>query len=161
MNNSTFFPQNDYRYLAHHGVKGMRWGHRKQQYEAKRKAKYMKKYGITSKQYDSVREKSLSRHTKGTKIRNVVRGVKAATTTAYGLSLAAGSAGTNQMFNNLTGESGGTAETFIGGVLGTAAVVGIRDLATKAEWAIGRRIVDSVMETSEFEDMARRNANKH
>ena len=28
---NTFYPTNDYRsYLAHHGVKGMRWGHRKQ-----------------------------------------------------------------------------------------------------------------------------------
>lgn len=52
---STFYNSpNDYRsYLAHHGVKGMKWGVR---HEEVRKAKKMKKYGITSKEYDKAKK---------------------------------------------------------------------------------------------------------
>ena len=51
---STFYPENDYRsYLAHHGVKGMKWGVRKAQEKKDRK---MRKHGITSEEYDRIRE---------------------------------------------------------------------------------------------------------
>ena len=48
------YPSNDYRfYLAHHGVKGMKWGVRREQ---ARKARIMKKYGISSERYDEYKE---------------------------------------------------------------------------------------------------------
>ena len=51
---STFYPENDYRsYLAHHGVKGMKWGVRKAQEKKNRK---MRKHGITSEEYDRIKE---------------------------------------------------------------------------------------------------------
>lgn len=51
---STFYPENDYRlYLAHHGVKGMHWGVRKAQ---EKKARKMRKHGITSEEYDRITE---------------------------------------------------------------------------------------------------------
>ena len=152
---NTFYPINDYRsYLAHHGVKGMKWGVRKQRYEARRKAKYMKKYGISSKQYDSVREKSLQRHLKGTKVRNVVRGVKAGVGGAYGLAMTSGMMASNSVYNQLAGTTGGGKETAMVGAMATAAAVGVQDIWTKAEWAIGRRVVDWALESPEYEQMA-------
>ena len=52
MENSTFYPVNDCRYLAHHGVKGMKWGVRHDRYSKYRKNK--DKYVRTNKVLDKM-----------------------------------------------------------------------------------------------------------
>lgn len=154
------YPSNDYRsYLAHHGVKGMRWGHRKERYEAKRKAKYMKKYGVTSKQYDSVREKSLERHKKGNKVRNVFRVGNAIDKAIDGYKQGRNyfNAATKYSKVNSVSTPIETVRGIEGMTIGgTIANVVISDAILKREWELGRRIVDRVLETQEFEQMNRR-----
>lgn len=55
---STFYDSpNDYRsYLSHHGVKGMKWGVRHDKPSVAIKKRRMKKYGITSKEYDEAKD---------------------------------------------------------------------------------------------------------
>ena len=150
MENSTFYPVNDCRYLAHHGVKGMRWGHRKQNYEARRKAKYMKKYGVTSKQYDSVREKSLGRQARAEKFRKTYNKVGIALTAP---ALAVGT------YTNLKGAGFSNVETaasMAGVALGAAAGYKIGEAIQSLEWDLGYRIVDSVIESADFERMQKK-----
>lgn len=55
---STFYESsNDYRsYLSHHGVKGMKWGVRHDKPSVAIKKRRMKKYGISEKEYDEVKD---------------------------------------------------------------------------------------------------------
>lgn len=55
---STFYDSpNDYRnYLEHHGVKGMKWGVRHDKISQGVKKRKMKKYNITSKEYDETKK---------------------------------------------------------------------------------------------------------
>lgn len=55
---STFYDSpNDYRsYLSHHGVKGMKWGVRHDKPSVAIKKRRMKKYGISEKEHDEVKD---------------------------------------------------------------------------------------------------------
>lgn len=55
---STFYDSpNDYRsYLSHHGVKGMKWGVRHDKPSVAIKKRRMKKYGVSEKEYDEVKD---------------------------------------------------------------------------------------------------------
>ena len=52
--NNTFYASNDYRvYLAHHGIKGMKWGVRRyRNYDGSYTQAGIKRYNITEKRYD-------------------------------------------------------------------------------------------------------------
>lgn len=142
------YPTNDYRsYLEHHGVKGMKWGVRRERYEAKRKAKYMKKYGVTSKQYDSVREKSLGRQARAEKFRKTYNKVGIALTAPLMAAATISAAKQNGLSKGETAMA--LAPAAIGGIAGYK----IGEAIQRVEWNLGYRIIDSIVESADFERM--------
>lgn len=79
---STFYEStNDYRsYLSHHGVKGMKWGVR---HEREKKARKMRKHGITSEEYDKIKSDTK-------KVMKPVRGIMTGIGGLQGLATAQG-----------------------------------------------------------------------
>lgn len=140
------YPFNDYRsYLAHHGVKGMKWGVRhddrrkaiRASREARRKQRKMERYGITSEQYNAVRSNSLKRH-------------KSAEPWRYGITGLTSVAAAGRYLNNAGPEDNK--------LVGAAATMVIQSAITTGEWLVGRAIVDNLTENSEFRRMGTENA---
>ena len=138
---STFYDsQNDYRsYLSHHGVKGQKWGVRR--YE-KQKAKYMKKYKISSKDYDDVHKIA---KVKSEPARKVMKTVGKVIGGLEGLGVGSGigmlTTGT------LIGEAGMStaAAVAIGTAVGPALAVPVGVAAGSAIFGIGANILESAM----------------
>lgn len=139
------YPSNDYRsYLAHHGVKGMKWGVR---HEQARKARIMKKYGITSSQYDAIRSKSIKRHNKFNKVRKVYEGAGA----IIGASTSIGRLiGQDQYLASMN--ASGTDRAKVAAIsAGRMAIrAGIGSVVSSASYAVGRSMVDNIIEGREI-----------
>lgn len=148
MNELYSYPSNDYRsYLAHHGVKGMKWGVRhddrrkamRASREARRKQRKMERYGITSEQYNAVRSNSLKRHKSGEPWR-------------YGITAGMSAAAIGRYLRNAGPEDNK--------LVGAAATAVIQSAITTGEWMVGRAIIDNLTENSEFRRMGTENAIK-
>lgn len=145
---SNYEAPNDYRsYLAHHGVKGMKWGVR---HEQARKARIMKKYGISSKQYDTIRAKSMQRHKKFDKVRGIYEGAGAVIGAATGVGRLIGQ---DQYLSSygVSGKDRAIAASISAGKMAIRAAIG--SVISSAEYAIGRSIVDNFMEGREFKKL--------
>lgn len=158
------YPSNDYRsYLAHHGVKGMKWGVRhdkiRDAYESQRKRKFISEYEQyygknknTSKNYDKARKKSLERHKKGNKsllALGLLGGAAVASNvpSLYQTALFAENikAGTNIFIDTRKNAKIETVKR-IAEVTVASAVIGT------AIWMTGRNLLDSVSETLDIRE---------
>ena len=143
------YPSNDYRsYLAHHGVKGMRWGYRKNLRESNRKQKYRNKFGITSKQYDSVRKKSLERHETENKYFKLALGSAAALTALHAYDKYKYLRNTGAVVGDITPKEAAKAAAAAGIVtfstIGTVGAIALK---------LGRDYVDTITESMEYSTM--------
>lgn len=150
------YPANDYRsYLAHHGVKGMKWGVR---HEQERKSRIMKKYGITSKQYDSVINKTKEKHLK--KYGRDYKEYKKKTRINGAIAGLATTASQTATWKILGANKEQTAKIAAAGVLGTAAGMAINELLETPEYyesvVNGRGLIDSISENREFKRMSKK-----
>lgn len=146
---SNYEAPNDYRsYLAHHGVKGMKWGVR---HEQARKARIMKKYGLSSEKYDDYNSKLQARKKRALSSRGGPGGtpLRFSRKAQYGIlsgfgGVAGGIAG------NIASRVAGAKKGSIANIAATIGGAAIGSIATTAPTAVGNHILDSIWSENEL-----------